>query len=202
MPLIYYRSHAGAEVALWEATEPLSFYRDSLVAQDFPIESGDKIKHPEKALQWFASRYLLSVMFPQAIQLYNKRKPLLFNGPEISFSHSKTTVAVMLSQKSTGIDIQWSDPKLLTIMARFTTAWECGLVQGKSHLNVLALVWAVKEAVFKKYGTSLPFLEIKLTHYDPVADETTVAITRNGKPVQHLLATPYLGELALAYLIE
>lgn len=202
MPLIYYRSYAGAEVALWEAEERLEFFKSALISQEFPVREGEEIRHPEKALQWYASRYLLSVMFPQAIQTYKERKPQLLNGPEISFSHSKTTVAVMLSQMSTGIDIQWSDPKLLHIMPRFTDQWECGLVQGKDALIVLALVWAVKEAVFKKYGTGLPFRDIRITHYDPIADETRVVINRDGKEIKHRLATPYLGDLALAYLIE
>jgi phosphopantetheinyl transferase len=202
MPLSYYRSYAGAEVALWKADEPLDFFRKALVDQAFPVDPGDAIKHPEKALQWYASRYLLTVMFPQAIQTYAHRKPQLFNGPEISFSHSKTTVAVMLSQKASGIDIQWADPKLELIMPKFTTLNECGMVQGKDPIEVLALIWAVKEAVFKRYVTGLPFKDIRIMRHDPIADLTKVRVRRGEKDVEHLLATPYLGDLALAYLIE
>ena len=94
MPLVYYRSVKGAEVALWNASESTEFFRDSLQKQDFPMNPVEKIKHPEKAHQWYASRYLLCEIYPEAIQIYRDQKPFLLNGPEISFSHSQKHVAV------------------------------------------------------------------------------------------------------------
>lgn len=202
MPLKYYRSHAGSEVALWEAEEPLSFFSDALRKQEFPTAPGAEIKHPEKILQWYASRYLLCEIYPEAIQLYADRKPYLFNGPEMSFSHSKYTVAVMISNKTTGIDIQWNDPKLKTISSRYTDESEVKNIQAKSEIHALSLIWAVKEAVFKKYGTGMPFKDIHIINHDPIADECAVSVNRNGMTISHRLATPYLEELALAYLIE
>ncbi len=202
MPLKYYRSHAGSEVALWEAEEPLSFFAEALHEQEFPTAPGSEIKHPEKVLQWYASRYLLCEVYPEAIQLYADRKPYLFNGPEISFSHSKRTVAVMISNKTTGIDIQWNDSKLKIISSRFTDLSEVKKVQAKSEIHALSLIWAVKEAVFKKYGTGLAFKDIHLLKHDPIADECSVAIKRMGESITHRLATPFLDDLALAYLIE
>ncbi|MGB6034818.1 MAG: hypothetical protein WBG42_01025, partial [Cryomorphaceae bacterium] len=75
MPLHYYRSHSDCEVTLWKIAEEASFFREKLVEEGFPTEPGDAIARPEKALQWYASRFLLITSHPAAIDFYQERKP-------------------------------------------------------------------------------------------------------------------------------
>jgi 4'-phosphopantetheinyl transferase EntD len=202
MPLIYYRSVKNAEVALWKATEPTSFFRDELLNQSFPIVPGDTISHPEKLHQWFASRYLLCEIFPAAIQLYSDRKPYLFNGPHISFSHSQDVVAVMVSAYPAGIDIQWPDPKLSKISVRFANPTDLKIIHSTNELLDLNFIWSIKEAVFKTYGTQLPFKEISIESYDPVSDKALIKARRKGKTIEHQLEVAYVDEMCLAYVLQ
>jgi 4'-phosphopantetheinyl transferase len=151
MPLSYYRSHLNCEVTLWEITEESSFFRERLIQEGFPTELGDAIARPEKALQWYASRFLLITSHPAAIDFYKERKPHLFNGPKISFSHSDKIVGVMLSQKNAGLDVQVFNEKLKRIKEKFTNSQELSRIKAPTELAALSLTWSIKEAVFKYY---------------------------------------------------
>lgn len=202
MPLVYYRSVKGAEVALWNATESTDFFKESLEKQNFPLQPAGKIRHPEKIHQWYASRYLLCEIYPEAIQIYHDQKPFLFNGPEISFSHSRKHVAVIISEFKSGIDVQWPDPKLKIIAQRFLNETDLKAVQTSSGNLSLSIIWAIKEAVFKKFGTEMPFKEIKIEKYDPVADIAWASTIRKGEKTNHKLVVDYIDGMSLAYIIE
>lgn len=202
MPLIYYRSMHNAEVALWRADEATDFFKDSLIEEDFPIDAVAKISHPEKAHQWYASRYLLSQIYPAAIQMYHDRKPYLFNGPEISFSHSQDVVAVQISEYKSGIDVQWPDPKLKIIANRFLCPNDMKNTPTQDELLSLSIIWSIKEAVFKYYGTGLAFKNIEIESYDPVLDTAVAVANREGKIQRHNLVADYIDGMSLAYVIE
>lgn len=202
MPLHYYRSHPNCEVTLWKITEEASFFRERLVDEGFPTETGDEIARPEKAIQWYASRFLLITSHPAAIDFYKKRKPHLTNGPKISFSHSDQIVGVMLSQNSAGLDVQVFDEKLKRIRDKFTTAEELARVKAASELAALSLTWSVKEAVFKYYGTGVPFKSVKIENHDPVTNMVRVSLPRQGDRVIHHLFGDFLDDLSLAYVLE
>ncbi|NEN23974.1 4'-phosphopantetheinyl transferase superfamily protein [Cryomorpha ignava] len=202
MPLLYYRSLQNAEIALWKATEHSDFFRDNLKEQDFPTDQVEQIHHPEKIHQWYASRFLLCRIYPAAIQLYSQRKPYLFNGPEISFSHSQDVVAVQISHYKSGIDVQWADPKLKVISARFLNDMDMETVKTSDEIISLSIIWSIKEAVFKYYGTGLTFKHIEVKHYDPVSDTALAVANRNGEKQTHKLIVDYIDGMSLAYVIE
>ncbi len=201
MPLIFYRSHTDVEVALWKATESLDFFREKLQEHEFDAEDGDAIAHPEKALQWFASRYLLVEVFPAAIPFYKSRKPHLLNGPGISLSHSNDVVGVLLSTGLAGLDVQVFTSKLERILRKFTDDDEVARMGMEDRIAALALIWSVKEAVFKCYGTELPFKDIRITKHDMLRDRVQVEGQRRGRPFQHVLATKFLDDMAVAYVL-
>lgn len=199
---MYHHNRPGAEIAVWEADEPTSFFEDELKKMGFPTEAGADVKHPEKRHQWFASRYLLCLLYPEAIALYNARKPFLFNGPAVSFSHSGNTAGVMLAEKAAGLDLQWPDAKLQRIAVRFTTADEVKRLAMDNQLTALTFIWSIKEAVFKYYGTELPFLQIEITRFECSANLAEVSIFRKGKTILHkVIATDREGPV-IAFVIE
>ena len=202
MPLLYYRSLPNAEIALWKATEDTGFFKESLIEQDFPTHAVEQINHPEKIHQWYASRFLLCRIYPAAIQLYSQRKPYLFNGPEISFSHSQDVVAVQISHYKSGIDVQWADPKLKRISQRFLSDVDLETVKTSDEIISLSIIWSIKEAVFKYYGTDMRFKDIEVTHYDSVSDIALAAANRNGENRTHKLIVDYIDGMSLAYVIE
>ena len=202
MPLSYYRSHLNCEVTLWEINEQSTFFRERVIQEGCPTELGDAIARPEKALQWYASRFLLITSHPAAIDFYKKRKPHLYNGPKISFSHSDKMVGVMLSQKNAGLDVQVFDEKLKRIKDKFTTSQEVSRIKAPTELAALSLTWSIKEAIFKYYGTGVPFKSIMVENHNPITNIVRVSLQRQGKTIIHKLFGDFLDDLSLAYVLE
>jgi phosphopantetheinyl transferase len=202
MPLHYYRSHSDCEVTLWKITEEASYFKEKLLEEGFPTEPGDAIARPEKALQWYASRFLLITSHPAAIDFYRERKPHLYNGPKISFSHSDIIVGVMLSQKNAGLDVQVFDEKLKRIKDKFTTSQEVWRIKAPTELAALSLTWSIKEAVFKYYGTGVPFKTVLIENHNPVTNVVRVSLLRQGKTYVHKLFGDFLDDMSLAYVLE
>ncbi len=204
MPLIFHHLDAEREVGVWIASEGLSFFAESLGAQGFDIRAGERIPHPEKKLQWYASRYLLAMMYPEAITLYDDRKPYLYNGPFVSFSHSKKAVAVILSHINAGVDVQQKSPKLQRIAPKFLACNDLEVMDYPTRAidDALGIIWSVKEAVFKTYGTNVPFKEIVLTRYDEENLIVHTELASAARQAKHEVAVKRIGDIYLAYLLK
>jgi len=202
VPIFYHYNTPGAEVAIWYADEDTAFFQNELKKLNFPSEEGYAVKHPEKRHQWFASRYVLCLLYPEAIALYSERKPYLFNGPAVSFSHSGKTAGVMLGEKAAGLDLQWPDEKLRRISGRYTTPEETERFGIDDELIALTYIWSIKEAVFKYYGTQLTFLRIEITDFSHRDELAEVRISRKGKTARHKVRATSKGNLVIAFVIE
>ncbi len=202
MPLVFYSLEYNSEVALWEATESDAFFQNSLEQQGYPSEALRQIKHVEKRLQWLASRYLLCKIYPEAIQQYMGRQPVLFNGPHISLSHSANNVAVVLSHNKAGIDIQVFSQKLERISMKFTNEHEVKLTGVENRVKSLSIIWSIKEAVFKKYETGLPFHDIRLIDCNLADGTAHVQLSYGGQNHHHTIVVKLLDKLSLAYLVD
>jgi len=202
MPRIYYRLLNNAEITVWSANEKTDFYRDYLKVNNFPISAAEVIKNKEKQRQWYVSRYVLSQSYPEAIQYYSNQKPVLMNGPRISLSHSKNEVAIMFSHGEGGIDIQWPEKKLLRIAEKYVLNEDLNTLDGLSKMEAHTLIWSVKEAIFKFYGTGVAFKSIRLTKYDPVHNTVHSEVSRPERVVEKILCADFINEMAIAYILE
>lgn len=202
MPLVYYHNSEGREVGVWQAEEPEEYFAKALLTEGFSIHLGNAIAHPEKRLQWFASRFLLVTLYPDPITLYDGRKPLLHKGPKLSISHSKRMVGVMIGDQVAGIDLQWADPKLTLVAGKFLCGNDLNIFPAMANLQKLTIIWAVKEAVFKHYGTGLPFRQIALTAYSEDLKEVQARVFRKEKYHMHRIALAEVEETVVAFLIE
>jgi phosphopantetheinyl transferase len=202
MPLFLYKSIENAEIAVWQVTEDENYFKNELEAHHFPVNLGENINHPEKRRQWYASRYLLCEIFPGAIQTYRQRKPFLYNGPEISFSHSEDMVALMLSSFKSGIDIQGVNKKLERIAPKFVNPSDLKAISVGDYTEQLCTIWSIKEAVFKYYTTELPFKQIRVMEYDLEDGKATIEVMRHGKLQNHLVSVLNLGDFTMAYVLE
>lgn len=202
MPLVYYRSRPLYEISIWKITENLDFFMNRLKEDGFQIADGLKIRHPDKRLQWFAARYLLDSTHPAAAIKMKGKKPMITNGPEISFSHSGNYAALLLSHHNSGLDIQVYDEKVLRVEKKFVNEGDKHAVHASDDLKKLSLIWSIKEAVFKFYTTQMPFKNVEIIAHDPVKNEVDVKVARNGKAVHHRLYADFQDDLTLAYIIE
>ncbi len=202
MPLIYHHIDSRIQVAVWQTDEQERFFSDALKAADVPALIGRAVKHPEKRKQWLASRHLLEMLFPGAVQYYRGRKPYLLGGPFISLSHSENLVGVMLSRSPAGLDVQFPDEKLRRIAAKFTDTEEPERIGRGDEILSLTVVWAVKEAVFKTYGTLLPFRDIQISGFNAETGCCRAEVFREGRHHTHSITVTECAGAVVAFLTE
>jgi phosphopantetheinyl transferase len=159
MPQIFDLSlTSGAKIAVWEVTEPPSFFLDKLDNDLFNIEELAYIPHPQKRLEWLASRYLVQRLSNLLSISHNGMVKDQFGKPylskstvEISVSHTLQYVAVALHpSQSIGLDLEMPSPKLIKVAHKFLNNSE--LEHAKNQLETLCVYWASKEALYKYYG--------------------------------------------------
>ena len=108
------------------------------------------IKHPEKKLEYAASRYLKHQLFGSEELFYDDSgSPYLERSGFISISHSKKYVAIGTCDSfEIGIDIEEINQKALLVQHKFVNEKE------KSIFNIhsakeMTLLWSFKETLYK-----------------------------------------------------
>lgn len=151
MPLFYQHNiNATAKLAIWNITEPETFFSKTVTIQK-------QINHPHKKLQHLAGRYLLQLLHPDfplhLIGIADSNKPLLINEEfHFSISHcGNFAAAIVSSNKVVGIDVEMIQPKVEFIKHKFLSETEQQLLPAMEP-RWLTLLWSCKEAVYKWYG--------------------------------------------------
>lgn len=105
--------------------------------------------------QKMAGRVLLNSILGEAgkIEYDQHGKPHLKSHTlDISFSHCKDRVAVMLSKKTAGIDIQDVTPRIRKIVHKYMNQPELDSLKEETCDTHATLYWCAKEALYKAYG--------------------------------------------------
>lgn len=154
MPLVYQQDiNLHTRLGIWHITEPESFFSDAhLLPQP--------INHPHKRLQTMAGRYVLQTLFQEIplhlVQIAPTRKPFIPGDPyHFSISHCADYAAAIVSTNHrVGIDIEWPQPKILSLQHKFLSHDEAAILQvdGLSGAMSSTIGWSIKEAVFKWFG--------------------------------------------------
>lgn len=126
------------------------------------LVSLEKMTSLKRQTQWLAVRALLRQMNEpeeHAVDYNEHGKPILQDRPEqISISHSEKMVAIQLStSRYCGVDVQkWSD-RMERLAPKFVNRDETAFIPIEQNLDYLNLIWTMKEAVFKHFGSALEF---------------------------------------------
>ena len=128
-------------IAIWEITETL----EELLQLSHVISTAD-FNTEKRKKEWLASRLLLNEINPNYSISYNTfGAPELSNGSNISISHSKGLVAIIISQQQVGIDIEEISEKALRVSSKFVSTNNIKALTAEKA----TLIWCCKEAVFK-----------------------------------------------------
>ena len=106
-------------------------------------------------LQKQGSSALLSFHYKRPVQFYKDEfgKPYLLEEKDhMSISHSQEKIAIMISDKPCGVDLQYLDEKVYRVRHKFLSDEEMKNIDKGYALLMLTLCWSVKEAVYKYYG--------------------------------------------------
>lgn len=157
MPLIVKEKISPhSEYFIWHITEEEEFFLDHLVLDAYEQQYHGKLIETKRK-EFLACRYLLHLATGEEQRVFldisKSGKPFLQNRAyEISLSHSASYVAVVLSNRLVGIDIQRMNPKLERIKGKFISEEEFGWYDGQINTDIVHHFWGAKEALFKAYG--------------------------------------------------
>lgn len=98
-------------------------------------------------------------MTPFEVQYDENGKPFLPDqSQKLSITHSGKMAAIQLSSDAhCGIDVQQISPKVERIASKFVREDEMEFIPEHQKLEYLNLLWTMKEAVFKHFGTNVEF---------------------------------------------
>jgi len=110
----------------------------------------EDLKHPEKKLEFAASRFLKHHLFGEAHIEYDATGAPQINGVgSISISHCTSHVAIATCKEHlVGVDIEEIREKAVLLSSKFTTAEEAGIFDTTSKKDMSAL-WSLKECLYK-----------------------------------------------------
>ena len=205
MPVIYsFQSTSDLCLAVWQIEETEADILDQHAFDAAELAVLESIRHPKRRLQWLCSRLLIDQVYPGAIVAYHAHgKPFLHNGPYVSISHTTGYAAVALGKTEVGIDIQAPDEKLLRVAQRFSSNADLISFPEMQPARQYQYIWAIKEAVFKTYGTGLPFKEgIVIKEMSADLSWCSVRIMRNGSTAQHTVHLKAFSDTVLACLVK
>lgn len=152
MPLHHIINHdSSTKVLLWKITESIVDLFDCADITDATLFRIGSVKSEQHKKGILAVRLLLQEAGYKDLDLYYDQfgKPHLKDGAHISISHSHDFSAIIISDKTTGLDLELRRDKIKIIADKFI---EPNFVLDKSapdYVNKLTVNWGVKEAVFK-----------------------------------------------------
>jgi len=154
MPLVFKdKVLSSSTLAVWKIEEDESFFINNC-HDNWDREELKKLKGARR-LEWIASRFLIQRMTKKTFGIKKDKfgKPQLNpHDFQISISHSHTYVAVIISSKIVGIDIQKRIEGIERIAHKFLNEPEKSFAYNRFKISNLHVIWGAKESLFKAYG--------------------------------------------------
>lgn len=148
MPLCKEITSDSFTIAIWEITEPESFFKAHYPTPDYTLEA--------RRLQSYATRHLCCSMFGNSVEILKTEsgKPHL-HPPlgNISITHTAHYAAIMYSKKmEVGVDLETINDKVLRIASKFMEDAEIEAIPDAEKVRKLILYWSAKEALYKLHA--------------------------------------------------
>ena len=162
MPLWPHNIHK--DLHLWNLTESIESWVHLAESNGYSFKN---FPPNRRHIERFATFLLLKeIQLEGQIQYNDLGKPLLKDGRFISISHDKNFVGIILHESEVGLDIQTAEERIHRIASKFCNQTE--ITQFLSTEERTA-IWCTKEAIFKFFGTDVPFAEsitVKAINWD------------------------------------
>ena len=170
MPLLRIIKRDEATIGLWEMVDgEFDSYTDDYLRGAIG-EAEKRYKSNARRMEYICERALLKdMMNGRILNIFHNEdgKPILNNGLNISISHTRGYIAIILSEtKNVGIDIEYVSDRVEKISSRF-------MREDESADDIISLLvhWCAKETLYKLFSSEhLDFMNIKVN-----IDETVSA---------------------------
>ncbi len=141
MPLIDTVIEKDHQILVWKMNESLEELLK--ISKNINVTKFNSIRRQK---EYLTTRILLAKVLPNIKISYNKYgAPEIKNNNFISISHSKEILAIIISKKQVGLDIEKISTKLVKLSSKFTCK--------KQHMpfsnEKATLIWCCKEAMYK-----------------------------------------------------
>ena len=159
MPIIsLQKTKEGTALAVWKITESHEELWAMLSSEILTDAALEKISHPMKQVEFFASRLCVNYLANElninylGIKKDEHGKPFLVGTTwQMSLTHTKNYIAVVMHPtKKVGIDMEKPTEKLQRIAHKFLSDEE--LKEVNNDTEKLSIYWSAKEAMYKLYG--------------------------------------------------
>lgn len=159
MPLIFKENLFENDLwGIWEIKEEEAWFFKQWQLSPGENQHFNKLKG-RKRLEYLSARHLVHLLtgleqrMPMHIDLAGK--PIFLWDPtlHLSISHSHQYAAAIMSKTSkVGIDIQLIVPQMRKVAKRVFSSTELSFASTENELEMLHILWGIKEAVYKAYG--------------------------------------------------
>ena len=145
--------NSTTQILVWKITESYQELFDNVVVNDSNLIRLQGMKSQLHQRGFLSVRKLLQEAGYNDLDLYYDElgKPHLKDDKYISISHSHHFSAIIISNKSVGIDIELQREKISRIADKFVDQEYSYLDKNdlESYIKKLTVIWGVKEAIFK-----------------------------------------------------
>lgn len=162
MPLLRIEKHSDFVIGLWKISDDdFEIGKDNNLS-DVVMKAEMHFKSITRRKEYIAERFLLREMLDgEQIDIWHNEdgKPIIPGNRNISISHTRNYVAMILSEKyEVGIDIEYLSNRVEKISGRFMREDEHA-----NDANSLLIHWCAKETVYKLFSSEhLELNEIKV----------------------------------------
>ena len=180
MPFFQQLHIADTHVYTWQLTETVAQLSAGLTLSQGEEERLTTIHSQKKQREFLAIRHLLQqAQLPTTALYYTPEGKPLFEGQNISISHSQDFVMIALSPRPVGIDIERCTPRILRLAPRFTPWQAPPDMDELTQIQAYTQLWTIKEALYKIADQpSVRFYEdLQVPHFQALALHQQALIT-------------------------
>jgi len=143
-------------MAVWSLEESFEELNRLIILKEEDSVILERITSQSRKKEFLAVRILLAGLlgfYPEIVHDPQRRPYLLNSGYNLSISHSRSLVTVILSENKVGIDTEETSRNVSHIAKRFLSAEELTWTSATDDPDsAWILCWSIKESVFKMMG--------------------------------------------------
>jgi phosphopantetheinyl transferase len=146
--------NANTQILIWKITESFQELLEQVILNDSNQKRLNGMKSEMHQRAFLSVRKLLQEIGHTDLDLYYDEfgKPHLHGEKHISITHSHEFSAIIISDKTVGIDIELQREKIIRIADKFINPTELKRLKSnsnKDYIKKLTVKWGAKEAIFK-----------------------------------------------------
>ena len=198
-----------AQILVWEITESFPELSGKVVLKEKTQLRLNKMKSEMHQRAFLSVRMLLKEAGYTDFELHYDEfgKPYFLNGKHVSITHSHHFSAIIISDKTVGIDIEMQRQKITHIADKFVNAAELHRLKSfdaQDYIKKLTVKWGAKEAIFKiRNEKGISFKNhIQVNPFEICDKKTTATLEMGNIKQQFSVHFEELENFTLVYAFE